>query len=244
MSLTGNITTTEYECISGVVDVNCPPGLHSNIGLDIGLTCVMFILYCMLVIQFIIAPMIHEQKRMKIFRISLFVAGTFEFIFSIFHPISMKYFTNKGIGTFARILPWFVFIGLTGGYYILVDTIIDSISISQKSLKLSDIFKININRIKLVWLVVEVLLVILIPISMLGSLISRFEIFEDVFYWYQNFTVLFGGSLILIISLTIECKVYTLYRSTEGDIKKKFKRQLINLNIIAFIFAAIIAWSG
>ena len=79
---------------------------------------------------------------------------------------------------------------------------------------------------------------------MLGSLISRLELFEDTFYFYQNLCVLFGGSLIDGITLTIKCKLQSIMRDADDETKEKLKPALVRMNILIAIFTLIIFWSG
>ena len=240
-SMNNTTTTTEYICISGTTDINCPPILYDQLKLDIFLQLIIIIISFIAFLQFLITPL-NKKGTLIMCRKALFISVLCEFIFAILHPISIQNYTNKVLGTISRILPWFVYFSLTIAYYLLVIRIIDSIVLFTNTIEKEKktMIQKTANIAKKVWLCAEVILLGLMPILMLSSIISRYELIEDIFYWYQNCTVLMGAIITLAITLQIECKIISVYKQTRHINQQEFKSQIRRMNVLVFIFAMII----
>ena len=103
------------DCKCGESD--CKPCIHDNLGLDISLSVIVFIGYCVVLIQFIITPLKSDPKNITYFRYLMFIGATLQLIFAILHPISMQNYEDKVVGTIARYIHCILYCIII--YYIL-----------------------------------------------------------------------------------------------------------------------------
>ena len=81
---------------------NDMPTLYNHIELMIIFAVITLIIYCIIIIQCLMTKLPNNSKNQREFRISLFIASTFEMGFAILQPLSIQNYTDKAVGTIAR----------------------------------------------------------------------------------------------------------------------------------------------
>ena len=202
----------EIECVAGLVDIRCPPDLYDYIWLSIGLGSILAIIYIVIVIEFLLAPL--KDKFKLYFRILLVVAAQFEVIFAILHPISIYFYTNTIIGTIARVLPWFVYGPLTACCAIIEHGTMRAIYLTLQSSS-----KDVPNKMSKILIYGIYIFLALIPILGILSFVFRLELFEDIFYAYMFAYVSFGCLCVFGASYKVRNKLKELLKSAQHKAK-------------------------